>query len=432
MLNGFEILISLIFVLVLFLMSIIEVAFGNVSKISVRRLLDNPKHNFVTQLAAMVDSRNEVLMSLQISIHLLLVVGAVFFFSVFERRAVPYLEGMPGTILLMFALILVFRHLLPRLLAAGNPELVLLYLFPIFSFSQIIMRPFSLLLSSVLNYFHRWEEDMEPAKEEETSEEEIQAFIDAGQEEGILEHNEGEMIQSIVQFGDKVAREVMTPRTQIIAIDINSPVEKLVQLITSRRHARIPVFRDDIDNVEGIIHERDLLRLWLRGEKLESLRSLVIPVHFVPETKPVDDLLDEMKTQGEQIVLVVDEYGGISGLITMEDLVEEILGEMHDSDSDGEKIIEETPGVYIVPGSLELGSLNSTLGTPFVEETECTTVAGAVVELFGRLPSAGEKIDHRGISVEVLDADRRRVYRLRMRILAPKIEEAPKSNPQNA
>ena len=119
----------------------------------------------------------------------------------------------------------------------------------------------------MLNYFHRWEEEMEPDKEEETSEEEIQAFIDAGQEEGILEHDEGEMIQSIVHFGDKVAREVMTPRTQIVAIDINSSVEKLLQLIMAKRHARIPVFRDDIDNIEGVIHERDLLRLWQRGEK---------------------------------------------------------------------------------------------------------------------------------------------------------------------
>jgi CBS domain containing-hemolysin-like protein len=273
---------------------------------------------------------------------------------------------------------------------------------------------------------------MEPDKEEETSEEEIQAFIDAGQEEGILEQDAGEMIQSIVQFGDKVAREVMTPRTHIVAIDISSPVEKLVQLITSRRHARIPVFRDDLDNIEGVIHERDLLRVWQRGERLDSLRSLVNPVHFVPETKPVNDLLQEMKQKGEQLVLVVDEYGGISGLITMEDLVEEILGEIHDGDSDGEKIVEDGPGVFIVPGSLELSSLNETLGTPFVQDTECTTVAGAVVELFGRLPSGGEKIEHHGISVEVLDADRRRVHRLRMRVLVPQAEEKAESKQKNA
>src|SRR5215510_103960 len=132
------------------------------------------------------------------------------------------------------------------------------------------------------------------------------------------------MLQSIVHCGDKVAREVMTPRTQIIAIDINSTVDKLLQLILTKRHTRIPVFRDDLDNIEGIIHERDLLRVWHRGEKVDNLRSLVKPVYFATETKPVDDLLQEMKEKGDQMVLVVDEYGGISGLITMKDLVEEI------------------------------------------------------------------------------------------------------------
>ena len=123
------------------------------------------------------------------------------------------------------------------------------------------MRPFARLMTVVLNYFHSWEEETDPAKEEETkaTQEEIQAFIDAGQEEGILEDAEGEMIQSIVHFGEKTVREIMTPRTQIVAIEINSSVEKLLQLITSRSHSRIPVFRDDLDNIEGFIHERDLL-----------------------------------------------------------------------------------------------------------------------------------------------------------------------------
>jgi CBS domain containing-hemolysin-like protein len=431
MLNGTELLISSLFVILLLLLSIIDVAFGSVNKISVRRLLDGPKVKFAPELAALLESRNEVMMSVQLSIHLLLVSGAVFFFSVFERRGIRYLEGMPGTILLMFGMILVSRQLLPRLIAAKNPEMVLLQLFSLFKVTQYLMSPFSRLITLILNYFHRWEEDMEPDKEEETSEEEIQAFIDAGQEEGILEVDEGEMIQSIVQFGDKVAREVMTPRTQIVAIDIESPVEKLVLLITSRRHSRIPVFRDNIDNIEGVIHERDLLRVWQRGEAHDNLRSLMTPVYFVPETKPVNDLLNEMKEKGEQLVLVVDEYGGISGLITMEDLVEEILGEIHDTDSTGEKIVEESPGVYIVPGSLELNSLNETLGTSFVENTECTTVAGAVVELFGRLPSSGEKIEHRGVSAEVLDADRRKVHRLRMRKLVSQAEETSASKQQN-
>jgi CBS domain containing-hemolysin-like protein len=272
-----------------------------------------------------------------------------------------------------------------------------------------------------MNYFTRWEAENESEKEEEASEEEIRAFIDAGQEEGILERDEGQMIQSIVHFGDKVAREVMTPRTQIVAIDISSTVDELLQLIMSKRRTRIPVYRDDLDNIEGIIHERDLLRVLQKGERLDNLRTLVKPVKFIPETKPVNDLLDEMKTAGDHLVLAVDEYGGISGLITMEDLVEEIVGEIHDEASgDNEKVIEESDGVYVLPGSLELGVLEEKLGFSIVEETECTTVAGAVVELFGRLPASGERIEHEGIVIEVLEADRRRVHRLRIRLLVPK------------
>jgi CBS domain containing-hemolysin-like protein len=299
-----------------------------------------------------------------------------------------------------------------------------LRLFPIFKIVHVLVRPISLPLTSALNYFEEWEEEIEPAKEEEKSEEEIQAFIDAGQEEGILEHDEGEMIQSIVHFGDKVAREVMTPRTQIIAIDINSAPDKLLQLIVTERHGRIPVYRDDLDNIEGIVHERDLLRIWQRVDKLENLRSITKPANFVPETKPVDDLLQEMKEKGDQMVLVVDEYGGISGLITMEDLVEEIVGEIHDeTDGDAQKIVEERKGVFVVSGSLELEALEEKLGAPLVANTDCTTVAGAVVELFGRLPSPGEKIEHGGVEIEVLDADRRRVQRLRLKTLAPKTNE---------
>src|SRR5947208_451974 len=216
--------------------------------------------------------------------------------------------------------IIIFRHLIPRIITHRNPEAILIYLFPVLQAVHLTLDPVSRLLVFGMNYFHQAEEGDEPEKEEEASEEEIQAFIDVGQEEGILEQDEGEMIQSIVQFGDKVAREVMTPRTQIVAVEITSTVEKLLQLVIAKRHAQIPVYRDDLDNIEGIIHERDLLRVWQRGDKLENFRSLIKPAYFVPETKPVDDLLREMKQKGDQMVLVVDEYGGVAGLITMEEI----------------------------------------------------------------------------------------------------------------
>jgi putative hemolysin len=424
MLSGTELLIGALFIVALLAMSIIDVAFTNVSKVAVRRLLDRPKAKAAVSLAAMLERRAEVLTSIHIIIQLFLVAGAVFAFTVFERRQVRYWLSVLGTVAVMMLVILLFRQLLPRIITMRSPEVVLLRLLPLFKIAHTTLRPVSLLLMSALNYFHEWEQDVEPVKEDETSEEEIQAFIDAGQEEGILEHGEGEMIQSIVHFGDKVAREVMTPRTQIVAVDINSPVEKLLQVIVAKRHARIPVYRDDLDNIEGLVHERDLLRLWQKGEKLENFRSLIKPAYFVPETKPVDDLLKEMKEKGDQMVVVVDEYGGVSGLITMEDLIEEIVGEIHDeAEGDGEKMVEEGKGVFVVPGSLELSVLEERLGMPLVGNTDCTTVAGAVVELFGRLPSPGEKIEHGGVEIEVLAADRRRVQRLRLKILAPKTHE---------
>ena len=421
MLSGTEILIAPLFITALLLMSIIDVAFTSLNKVSVRRLADHPNAKAAPSLAALLETRAEVLMSIHIVIQMLLVFGAVLLFGAFERRQVRYVPGVLGTVIVMMFVILIFRHLIPRIITMRNPEIVFLRLFPIFKVAHFTLRPFSRPLMAALNYFHRWDEEMEPPKEEEASEEEIQAFIDAGQEEGILEHDEGQMIQSIVHFGDKVAREVMTPRIQIVAIDINSPVEKLLELITITCHARIPVYRDDLDNIEGIVHERDLLRVCRKDDRLESFRSLVKAVYFVPETKAVDDLLQEMKEKGDQMVMVVDEYGGISGLITIEDLIEEIVGEIHDeSESDRDKVIEESQGVFVVPGSLDLGIVEEKLGTPLVAETECTTVAGAVVQLFGRLPSPGEKIEHGGVEIEVIDADRRRVQRLRLKTLVSK------------
>jgi CBS domain containing-hemolysin-like protein len=421
MLSGSELLIAGLFIVALLLMSIVDIALSSVTRIAVRRLLDRPKIKSAPALVALVENRDAVLLSVHILIQLLLIAGSVFLFGAFSRRQVPLVAGMPGTILLMFILVLIFRQLIPRIVATRDPEMVLLYLRPFLQAAHLVMRPFSNVLMRVMNSFKRWEDQAEPdKKEEEKTDEEIQAFIDVGQEEGILEKEEGEMIQSIVEFGDKVAREVMTPRTQIVGIDIDASVDKLADLIISKHHTRIPVYREDLDNIEGIVHERDLLSVWQRAEKMQGLRPLIKPVNFVPETKPIDDLLEEMKDKGDQMVLVVDEYGGVSGLITMKDLVEEIIGDIRDDvESDGEKIVEETNGVYIVPGRTELGVLETKLGMPLVEDTECTTVAGAVVQLFGKLPTPGETIEHQGIQIEVLDADRRRVKRLRMKVVVP-------------
>ena len=421
MLSGTEVLIALGFVIALGVLATIDIALLNANKVSVRRLVDGPRGKTASSLALILDNRIEVLTSIHIVIQLLMVLGAVLLVGAVQRFPIPYSAAVVSAVVLTMLVIIIFRHLIPRIITHRNPEAFLIHLFPVLQAVHLTLDPVSRLLVSGMKYFHQAEEGAEPEKEEEASEEEIQAFIDVGQEEGILEQDEGEMIQSIVQFGDKVAREVMTPRTQIVGVEINSTVEKLLQLVIAKRHAQIPVYREDLDNIEGIIHERDLLRVWQRGDKLENFRSLIKPAYFVPETKPLDGLLQEMRQKSNQMVIVIDEYGGVSGLITMEDLIEEIVGEIYDeSEVDREKIIEESDGTFVVSGMLELGVLEDKMGVPLVADTDCTTVAGAVIELFGRVPAAGEKIEHGGVEIQVLEADRRRVRRLRIKPLVPR------------
>ena len=415
-----EIAVVAVLVLALLVMSILDFALTDVNKIALRRISESGARRQSSLIESLAEARTEVLMAIHISIQTVLIALAVLLTGAFMRLSLHYLIALPAAAGTTLLLVLAFRQLVPRAIALRDPELVLDRLFPLLLVPYYVLRPLVRLMMSILNRFHHWEAT-EPDDDEEASEEEIRAFIDVGQEEGILEQDEGVLIQSIVEFGDKVALEVMTPRTQIVATDVTWSFDKLVDQIVSSRHSRIPIYRDELDNIEGFVHERDLLRFSQSGTEPESLRSLLRPAHFVPETKPIDDLLEEMKNQGQQLVLVVDEYGGISGLITIEDLLEEIVGEIDDGAGSGAaKVLDEGRGSYLVPGSLELDAVDDSLGVTAFPHTECTTVGGAVVELFGRLPSPGERIRHDGFAIEVVDADRRKIRSLRIRILASK------------
>ena len=422
MLIQLEILIVAGLVVILLLLSVLDFALAGVNKIALRRITEAASKRKNVLKESLLDSRPEVLMAIHISIQTMLIAIAVLLTDFFLRHMVSPAAALGTAAGTTVLLVLVFRQLLPRAVAIRDPEAALARLVPVLGIPYFVLRPVVRLIMAILNRFHQWE-GIEPEAEEEASDEEIQAFIDAGQEEGILEQDEGVMIQSIVEFGDKMALEVMTPRPQIVAADVTSGVQHLIDLVVSSQHSRIPVYRNELDNVEGIVHERDLLPIRHTGDEAESLRSLLHPAHFVPETKPVDDLLREMKSQAHQLVLVVDEYGGISGLITIEDLIEEIVGEIHsDPDAAGSGLIEEGSGSYLIPAATDLDALDSRLGRPVFPDTECTTVGGAVVELFGRLPASGERIRHEGILIEIVDADRRRVKSLRIRAAAPQSE----------
>jgi CBS domain containing-hemolysin-like protein len=243
-------------------------------------------------------------------------------------------------------------------------------------------------------------------------EEDVRAYLDVGEEEGILEAHEGTLIESVIEFSDTLVREVMTPRTEMAALPETARLEDLVSLVVGSRHSRIPVYRGSIDHVVGFVHARELFQFWSRPPVDRTVGELASPVHVVPETKRVSDLLRELQEKRQQLAIVVDEYGGTAGLVTIEDLLEEIVGEIRD-EHEPEDVVAGSEGSKIVRGRLGVSAAGDLFGID-IEGEGFETVGGLVEARLGRIPAAGEKVVWRGIVFEAMEVDRRRVRRVRM------------------
>jgi putative hemolysin len=251
---------------------------------------------------------------------------------------------------------------------------------------------------------------------EETTEEEMQAFLEIGEDEGILQEEDTKLIQSVVEFGNTLVGRVMTPRTKIVACEETASIGELRETMVESRHSRIPIYRGDIDHIIGIAYIRQLMSEYVKGKDSNPITGLINPVIFVPETKPVSKLLKELQERGDHTAIVIDEYGGVAGLVTIEDLVEEIVGEIYDEDEAKiNKIIEEGPGTFVIRGSTELARFEELADRKF-ESLNCSTVAGLVIAYLGRVPAPGETFDLLGLSIRILDADRKRVHWIRVQM----------------
>jgi CBS domain containing-hemolysin-like protein len=243
----------------------------------------------------------------------------------------------------------------------------------------------------------------------------VDAFIEAGREEGIIEESDRDLIQSVVEFGDKTVREVMKPRPEMFAVPASMTIEQLTEMMRTRPYSRVPVFDGTIDKIVGLVHARDLLQVPDTEARTRTVSELMnADVKFVPESKRVSDLLREMQKDNIRMEIVADEYGAVAGLVTIEDMVEEIVGEIRDERETD--IVRENEHSYIVPGSMDVDRLDELFGVRF-EGHEATTVAGLVSEIAGRIPQHGEIINAEGLRFEVLQSTDRRVERLRISTL---------------
>jgi CBS domain containing-hemolysin-like protein len=289
---------------------------------------------------------------------------------------------------------------------------------PLLRLCALSVRP----LTAILGFFQSLVELSEPgtANQEAAAGGQIEALISAGEEEGLIEKDDRRLIESVVAFGDKTVREVMTPRPKIVAIEADRSLEDLRELAIRQQYSRIPVYEQSIDHIIGFAHMRDMFELDEADREGRLVRELVRPIRFVPETKPVDDLLREMQEAGAHMAIVIDEYGNVAGLVTMEDMVEEIVGEIHDEHEPERDVKQESEGRFVVPGSLDLDRLHDLIGFRPAEDTESTTIAGLVTEWLGHVPRVGEAAERDGIRVEVLAADELKVEQVRV----SKIEQA--------
>jgi putative hemolysin len=249
--------------------------------------------------------------------------------------------------------------------------------------------------------------------------ENIDALITAGEEEGILAGEDSKLIQSVVAFGDKSIREVMTPRPNIVAISEEKSIEDLRQLVIHEQFSRVPVYQESIDHIIGFVHVRDIFELDPEERQIKPLKELMRTIPHVPETKPGSDVLREMQRDGSHMVIVVDEYGNTAGLATMEDLVEEILGEIRDEHEPDRDVRQESEHVFIAPGSLDLDRLKDLFNFRPNGDTESTTVGGLVAEWLGHVPQVGETAEKGGIRIEVLAGNERRVEEVRISRVEP-------------
>lgn len=291
---------------------------------------------------------------------------------------------------------------------AGSPEEWFVRLANITWIIMLVFTPVVAVFLPLKNRAEMIEAGVGPVTEDE-----LKSLVDAGQQEGVLEQEEREMIYSIFRLGDTIAREIMIPRIDVTALDVQTPFDQAVDQLLKSGFSRVPVYEESIDNIVGLLYTKDLLRVWREGNQLKSLRDLIRQAYFVPEAKKVDEMLDEMQTRRVHMAVVVDEYGGVAGVVTLEDIVEEIVGEIRDEYDQAEELPfqEIAPGEYSFRGRIDLGDFNEIMKSNLPRE-EAETLGGFIYNHFGRVPTSGESIRVNNLLLTVEQVSGRRIRKV--------------------
>jgi CBS domain containing-hemolysin-like protein len=388
----------------------IEAAFSALMRLSLRLVAE--RSNRPGALGDYLD--DPLLLFVPVRLLLGLVTGAA-------TALIAQLFGVDGAHKLTFVLIslaafvLVCELLLPLLIVGRDPERVLEILLPTFSPVAKGLGPItSWIARSVATAKRPPATPITPDEAAEEANLAAKAYIHTAEQEGLIEGEERRLLQSIVDFGDTLVREVMTPRPDIVAIREDATIGDLRALFQEQEYSRFPVYKDSLDNIAGFVFVKDVFGLGPRAQDSSPIQPLVRPASVVPETKRVPELLKQFQRQQTQCAIVVDEYGGTAGLVTIEDLLEEIVGEIRDEyDVESEQIVDEGNGRFLFSGKVNVGEVAQRLNVEIAREG-FETVGGFLMSKIGSVPSVGERFEIDGLVVEIIDAERRRISKVRI------------------
>jgi putative hemolysin len=398
---------------------IIETAFSALMRLSFRLMAE--RGGRADRLGFYLDDPIQLFLPARLLLGIIFSLSTMFIVLLTGRAG---LQSIGLLLLFVSVFILVCAHVLPLLIVRRNPERVLEVLLPPFDVVARFLHPLTGPLVKLIAGEARRERTDAPVNNAPAAADSgaAPAETDAAEDQGLIEGDRRKLLQSIVDFGDTLVREVMTPRPDMVAIRADATLDDLHALFREQEYSRIPVYNENLDNIAGMVFVKDLIRLseaesgTMRLDR--DLQRLVRPATFVPETKRVPEMLKEFQRKQVQIAIVVDEYGGTAGLVTIEDLLEEIVGEIRDEyDVETEPIIDEGHGSFVFSAKVNIDEVRDRLGVE-IEPDGFETVGGYVLTRVGRVPAVGESFELDGLQVEVLEAERRRIHKVRVRLAA--------------
>lgn len=345
---------------------------------------------------------------------------AYFFFGIGLIGSLLYTDDYIG-ILIYFCASIVFTELIPRKLGTGKSLRLATGLFNFQRGLCIVTFPIIFLMLSITNFILRIFRQDTKVEDNIFSEEQVLEMLEVGQETGVIKEEGKKMINSIFQFDDLHAYEIMTPRTNVFAIDVDDPISDYLDKLMELRYSRIPVYEEELDNIVGILNIKDfLIKAWQLGFNKVPIRDILRKAYFIPETKKIDSLFVELQKERQHIAIIIDEYGGFSGIVTMEDIVEEVMGDIDDEyDVEEEEIKKIGKDLYIIDGNAYLDDINEAIGTDLNSE-DSETIGGYIIDTVGEIPHEGKgnfSLFTDDLGIEVLSVRDRRIGKIRLRKL---------------